>query len=495
MNSNRSKHPIPYTHKLARCSHVRRWVFGVLACTILMLYSPRARGQVAPMTADDSRTMTLDFVFIDWSKDNRPSSEFSLFCERVHDALKNARHDDSSGGEYVFGKLFPTYTVRSIEYSDSIVPKVLRRNIIGFLTAQKYAELTRNNRDAVVPLFVLTNGKQNSPYYSASIIVATGSKIDSVRSSSIRRVFHTGPGSLTGHTAALDYLWRQGVIQEPSIAGCREVGWQIEGPDQGIFRSPDVVSGVSNDPTSIGFVWYDAYGQFEKSGTRTLACFGLFPNETIVISKHLSPYKEKIEGAIRENASLLNGAPLFATGVRAWSDELASATSYVASLSHQPSRSGWGTPILRPMIFVPGGTLFIATVVRVLRSRRIWDQRWKIRRRLGRVFLIFFSSVIDAACLYTVLIVLLFLCWIPLRGGWGPTLLDFAEVPARSVSVWIVSGALLIFLGIVTAATNVFQVVARKSPALVQSALDRIGGDPPAASTQEKVAGEDSPGS
>ena len=182
-----------------------------------------------------------------------------------------------------------TVQVEDVSYESSSYP--LSKNCIASLTPSKYLSVRDELQGAIVPILSVKKVGQAEPYFPAYFVVSSDSIIDSIHSEHIRTLYLVSSNSTSGYVAPLYKLWEAGVIDSPNEHGVRNKGWELI-----LVGSQDAVDDeVANDRFSIGATGLSHnLIPTEGMGTKSILRYYSLPQDVLVISQNLLPYKPHI---------------------------------------------------------------------------------------------------------------------------------------------------------------------------------------------------------
>lgn len=179
--------------------------------------------------------------------------------------------------------------IRHIDYHDG--PTAITEDAIATITPLKYIKFQRENKANLIPILITQKRNEPTPYYSAILISSKKSRISSIYSPHIRKVYFVDTNSTSGFLALVLKLHEEGIISKPTLAGINEKKWNYEFCES----HRDVENKVTQDTTAIGAVWnYQDWPNQDSSNINVLLRYDHFPQDPLVISKNLEPFKEEI---------------------------------------------------------------------------------------------------------------------------------------------------------------------------------------------------------
>ena len=195
--------------------------------------------------------------------------------------------------EYVRSKRkdFP-YTdveIRPIDYHAG--PGSILKDAIATITPLKYIKFQQEDKTGLIPILITQKRGELTPYFSAILISSARSKISSIHSDKIKKVYFVDSNSTSGYMALMLKLRDEGIIDNPTLAELKRKGWNYE--FCGGHR--DVEERVCEDTQSIGAVWtFTNWPNQDSACVNVLLRYEHFPQDPLVISKNLEPFKEEI---------------------------------------------------------------------------------------------------------------------------------------------------------------------------------------------------------
>lgn len=165
-------------------------------------------------------------------------------------------------------------------------PNFLDSNCLASISAYDYLDFDKNARNKIIPILIVKKDSANSPYYPAFFIVNKNSKIKNFKSPHIKRLYLGNTRSCSGYIMPLFELYNSGIIEAPTEAAVRKKGWDC------ILTGSHIatLSKMANDTNAIG-----ATGQIPKSNIDVFVKileYGRLPQNIVVISKNIEPYRE-----------------------------------------------------------------------------------------------------------------------------------------------------------------------------------------------------------
>ena len=187
---------------------------------------------------------------------------------------------------------FPYTSIDFIRVSYETPCAQLENSTIGTLTPLKFLECNNASPDNLKPLFIVKKRGEPIPYYSAFFITGRNSKVFSLTSDAIKRIYLVHPNSASGYVAPLYFLTDANIITAPTEAAVKAKGWEIiKGGEQ-----REVLARLQDDEHAIA-----AVGQFPgqdnpaSAPVRLLLRYYSLPQDPVVISSDLREYEAEIK--------------------------------------------------------------------------------------------------------------------------------------------------------------------------------------------------------
>ena len=168
----------------------------------------------------------------------------------------------------------------------------VERDCIATINPAKYLLCKRSIDRKLIPLFAVKKVYQKEPYFPAFFISNKLSEIESIRSTAIRKVYAVSKNSTSGYIAPIFKLWESGIIETPNEDGIRKKGWDI----QFVGSHKEVEQRVLEDLHAIGATGqYSGQENPDEVVVRVLLRYYYLPQDVLVISSNLKPYRQLIE--------------------------------------------------------------------------------------------------------------------------------------------------------------------------------------------------------
>jgi hypothetical protein len=214
----------------------------------------------------------------------------SLSCNKYDDRLK-----DIFNGLLNFLKnnssKFDFTEIECFKFSYNDEPYILSKNCIASLTPSKYIICKEDPENEITAILAIKKVHQKIPYFPAFFIANKDSEITSINSDKIKRIYLVSEGSTSGYIAPLNKLWEQKIINSPNEKSIKEINWKLIK----VGNQKDVEAEIRRDKEAIG-----ATGQFfhqddpDECMVKPILRYYLLPQDVIIISNNLLPYKDLI---------------------------------------------------------------------------------------------------------------------------------------------------------------------------------------------------------
>lgn len=186
---------------------------------------------------------------------------------------------------------FSNIDLVSFSYNDE--PYIITKNTIASLTPAKYLLSRETIKDKVTPVLAVKKANQQLPYFPAFFIANRDSEIDSIHSEKIKRIYLVSRNSTSGYIIPLYELWKSGIINEPNEKGINSKKWKMIL----VGTQRDVETEIMNDKDAIGGTGQFTYqDEPEKCLVKPILRYDNLPQDLIVMSNNLLPYKDIVTG-------------------------------------------------------------------------------------------------------------------------------------------------------------------------------------------------------
>lgn len=189
-------------------------------------------------------------------------------------------------------KSFPYDKADFINFTFNSEPEQIEQDCITTINPTKYLLCKKELGDNIIPLAAIKKVYQELPYFPSFFIANKNSTIDSIRSKEIKTVYTVSKNSTSGYISPVFKLWESGVIESPNEKGIENKGWDLKI----VGSHKEVEQRILDDKYGIG-----ATGQFTNQANpkdalvKVLLRYYYLPQDVLVISKNLSPYKDYIQ--------------------------------------------------------------------------------------------------------------------------------------------------------------------------------------------------------
>jgi len=187
---------------------------------------------------------------------------------------------------------FPYYKADFINFTFNSEIEQIEQDSIVSINPVKYILCKKELGDKIIPIAAIKKIYQDTPYFPSFFIAHKNSEIDSIRSDEIKTLYAVSENSTSGFIAPIFKLWESGIIESPNEKGIQKKGWDLKF----VGSHRDVEQRVLDDKYAIG-----ATGQFTNQNNpkyalvKILLRYYYLPQDVLIISKNLKPYKEFIE--------------------------------------------------------------------------------------------------------------------------------------------------------------------------------------------------------
>lgn len=232
-----------------------------------------------PSNTDTMNALKISLVS---SKDD---NEFDDQLRKAFKSLFDLLNDSNKGQN------FSNIDLVNFSYNDE--PYIITKNTIASLTPAKYILSRKSIEDKVTPILAVKKANQQLPYFPAFFIAHKDSEIDSIHSEKIKRIYLVAKNSTSGYIIPLYELWKSGVINEPNEKGITGKKWEMAL----VGTQRDVETEIMNDKEAIGGTGQFTYqDEPEKCLVKPILRYDNLPQDLIVMSNNLLPYKDIVTG-------------------------------------------------------------------------------------------------------------------------------------------------------------------------------------------------------
>lgn len=187
---------------------------------------------------------------------------------------------------------FPYSQTDFIQFSFNDEANLISKDAIAAINPAKYLLCKQILGDQIIPILAVRKSNQADPYYPAFFIANKDSTIHSIRSDEIKRVYAVDEESASGYIAPIYKLWESGVIPYPGPAAIKEKGWELTL----VGKHTEVENRVIDDPYSIGMTGqFSSQNDPQNSRVKPILRYYYLPQDVLVISRDLMPFREAIE--------------------------------------------------------------------------------------------------------------------------------------------------------------------------------------------------------
>ncbi len=377
-----------------------------------------------------------------------------------------------------FKAQYKEYDFSPIAYTQS-PEKLKSKSFVAFLTPLKFIEFEDYFKSGIEPLQIVKKGNDQSAYYNAAVIVNIDSRIDSLESPNIARVFAIKPGSLSGNRAPLDLLYHNGVIARPDI-GTLGKRWIVTECD----THSEVLNHIRLDKDAIGFTWYDA----AATDVKPLVRYGCYPMDIVAVSRDIADnatvvtaiktfLKARLERRRTETGAVVPGAlensPVRANGVVDFSPQFKAAIMQIRLLSSASPGSGFAVV---PWCVIAMAAVVSAITARIRGSEKLRNHReWSLRRRIGYECKITLDTALDSVLWFAVIGLAGLALWVADSAA-CKRCVEWLVAGTTSAGIITLSAAIGVFLGVLISPINASQRVRARAGQVFGALLEKVPG-------------------
>jgi len=187
---------------------------------------------------------------------------------------------------------FPYSKPDFINFSFNSEAEQIEKDCIASINPTKYILSKKELGDKIIPIAAIKKVYQELPYFPSFFISNKNSEIESIRSKEIRTIYTVSKNSTSGYISPIFKLWESGIIEFPNELGVENKGWDLKI----VGTHKEVEQRILEDKYAIG-----ATGQFtnqenpKNAIVKVLLRYYYLPQDVLVISKNIKPYKDYIE--------------------------------------------------------------------------------------------------------------------------------------------------------------------------------------------------------
>ena len=187
---------------------------------------------------------------------------------------------------------FPYSKPDFINFSFNSQAEQIEKDCIATINPTKYLLCKKELGDKIIPIAAIKKVSQELPYFPSFFIANKNSEIESIRSKEIRTIYTVSKNSTSGYISPIFKLWESGIIEFPNELGVENKGWKLKI----VGTHKEVEQRILEDKHAIG-----ATGQFtnqenpKNALVKVLLRYYYLPQDVLVISKNMRPYKDYIE--------------------------------------------------------------------------------------------------------------------------------------------------------------------------------------------------------
>jgi ABC-type phosphate/phosphonate transport system substrate-binding protein len=191
-----------------------------------------------------------------------------------------------------------------IKYVDPPEELLNGRSILVTLTPLKYMIIQEEHHANLIPLFVTKKRSEKVPYYPSIFIANKNSRINSLNSTAIRRVYCV-KYSASGYLAPIYKLFEKGIISSPNKKGINNKGWELGE----LLSHGELVEKIRSDTNAIGAAWnFENWDNPVAAEVKPILRYNCYPQDPFVISPDLRKYetyiKQWLTDSTQENLSI-----------------------------------------------------------------------------------------------------------------------------------------------------------------------------------------------